>query len=61
MRWQYASTSGVEAPVAAIEELVAGGGTEGFAILGAEAFEAAGLATECFGSDGLDLCVGFFA
>ena len=55
VRWQDASTTDVEAIAAAIEELVAGGGTEDFAILGAEAFEAADLAIEGFGSDDFGL------
>jgi hypothetical protein len=52
--------TGVEAFAAAIDELEAGGGTEDFEILGAEAFEAAGWATEGFGTDGLGLLAGFF-
>ena len=44
-RWQDASMTGVEALTATIEELEAGGGTKDFEILGAEAFEALGLAT----------------
>ena len=60
VRWQDASTTGVEALAASIDELEAGGGTEDFEIFGAEAFEAAGWATEGFGTDGLGLVAGFF-
>ena len=60
MHWQDASTTDVEVLDAAIEELVAGGGTEDFTILDPEAFEAGGRATEGFGTDGLGLVVGFF-
>ena len=42
VHWQDASTTGVEALAAAIDELEAGGGTEDFEILGDVAFEAAG-------------------
>ena len=42
VHWQDASTTSVEAFAATIDELEAGGGTEDFEILGAEAFEAAG-------------------
>ena len=60
VRWQDASTTSLEAFVAAIDELLAGGGTEDFEILGVEAFGAAGWATEGFGTDGLGLVAGFF-
>ena len=50
VRWQDASTTGVEAFAAAYDELEAGGGAEDFAALGAEAF----------GTDGFGLLAGFF-
>ena len=51
MRWQEASTTGIEAFAAANEELVAGGGAEevgAVGALGVEAFDDDGLGSEDF-------------
>ena len=60
VRWQDASTTDVEALDAAIDELEAGGGTEDLEVFGAEAFDAAGWATEGIGTKGFGLLEGFF-
>ena len=55
VRWQDASTTGVEALAAANEELLAGGGTDDFAAadaVGAEDLEAEGFVTETFDAEG---------